>query len=367
MPDFVVFGIDVLDQPQVNSLSGAGNEGQGTVTITGGTQPFEDDDIVVFSAIRLTAEGEIPRGGAIDDLTVYDSRADYEAGIVKYNYRPQNPGQTANIQGSLSGLGDGYVNFNSGVLIPEDGGPAVPRLFVAPGTNLADAAAQPGGVTLDRNQDIDFNGDGDFDDPIEDGNNLFYVGDYTAPVPCFTAGTRILTPTGEIAIETLTPGDRVITFDSGTQVVRWVGRRKLRAVGHMAPVHISKDTFGHHDSLLVSQNHRILRTGPAIRPLFDTPEVLVAAKYLVDNRNVTIRRGGWVDYVHILFDQHHLVWANGCLSESLFPASITADPELAPQLEELRAIFPEVFDGTALKDLQTVRPCLKRFEAQLLR
>jgi len=261
--EIIVFGIDVLDSPSVNTTNGAGNEGQGTVTITGGTQPFEDDDVIVFSTVNLTPSGEIGPGSAFDDITVYDSLADYQAGIVKYNYEPQNPGQTGSVQPNLSGLGDGYVRFNSNVLIPTDGGPTTNQLFIAPGTDLADSAQEPDGLTLDRNQDIDFNGNGVIDGPPEPGNNLFFVGDYTAPVPCFTAGTLILTPSGDRPIEDIRPGDRVITYDSGTQVVRWVGRRVVPAVAHLAPVSIAANAFGDHQRLVVSQNHRILRT---VRP-----------------------------------------------------------------------------------------------------
>lgn len=51
-------------------------------------------------------------------------------------------------------------------------------------------------------------------------------------VICFTLGTMILTPTGEIAIETLVAGDRVVTRDQGVQEVRWVGATELPPV-HM--------------------------------------------------------------------------------------------------------------------------------------
>ncbi|MFY0619619.1 Hint domain-containing protein [Shimia sp.] len=369
MGEFVVFGIDVLNNPNVSTTSGTGNDGQGIAVITGGSQPFEDDDIVVFETVNETPDGELSGSSAIGDITVYDSLADYEAGLVKYNYAPQNPGQTASIQGDVSGLGDAYVRFNANVLVPEDGGPTFGSLFVAPGTNLADAANQPGGLTLDRNQDIDLDGDGDFDEPLEEGNNLFYVGDYTQPIPCFTVGTKLRTPSGPALIETLRPGDQVLTLDNGAQTVRWIGRRRVQARGHMAPVHIAANTYGKHRALEVSQNHRILRKGPEISLLFAEPEVLVAAKHLIDKRNVTLRTGGWVEYVHILFDQHQIVWANGLLSESLYPSVDSfalADPSQEAAMKELQSIFGELFEGETVTPEFAARRCLKKSEASLI-
>lgn len=365
MPSFVVLGIDVLDSPGVSTNSSAGNDGQGTVTISGGSQPYEDDDVIVFEAVNTSASGEIVPGSAVSDITVYDSLADYQAGIVKYAYQPQNPGQTASVQSDVSGLGDGYVSFNSNVLIPTNGGPSVNRLFIAPGTNLADAAQQSGGLTIDRKEDQDLNGDGDTDDPGETGDTYFQTGDYASPMVCFTRGTLIRTPSGERPIEDLVHGDRVLTLDNGTQPIRWIGRRRVLARGRFAPVAIAPGTFGDHDALLLSQNHRVVRQGAAIEMLFAEPEVLVAAQMLIDNRNVTLRQGGHVEYFHILFDRHQLIWSNGLLTESLFPGAAIDSPAQAESLAELLAIFPEL---ARMGDAgpQTARRCLARYEARLL-
>ncbi|HXU81681.1 MAG TPA: DUF1592 domain-containing protein [Polyangia bacterium] len=43
--------------------------------------------------------------------------------------------------------------------------------------------------------------------------------DIVPPIVCFAAGTRIATPTGEVPIETLRPGDAVLAFDLGAQRV----------------------------------------------------------------------------------------------------------------------------------------------------
>ncbi|QEW19356.1 hypothetical protein LA6_001540 [Marinibacterium anthonyi] len=362
--EFVVFGSDVVDSPAVGSTSGTGNDGQGTITVSGGTQPFEDDDVLVVSATKLE-DGEIGSSSSITGITVYDSVEDYENGIVKYTYEPMNPGQTATVQSDLTGLGDGYVSFNANVLVSSDGGPGINRLFIAPGTDLASATQQPGGLTLNRNEDIDLNHDGDTNDPGECGNNKFWVGDYTGGVVCFARGTRIRTPDGDRLIEDLVIGDRVMTYDTGAQPIRWIGRRRMGAQGRFAPVEIAAGTYGDHGKLVVSQNHRILRDGPAIELLFGETQVLVAAKHLVDRRNVTLREGGTVDYFHILFDRHQLVWADGLLSESLFPGAEIESAAQAESLAELLEIFPE------LKHLREDAPsparrCLTRYEARLL-
>lgn len=337
--EFVVFGRDVIDNPSVGTESGAGNEGDGIARVTSGSQPFGDDQIIVFTAVNLTANGQINPNSAISDVTVFADRAAFEAGTPLFNYSPQNPGQTANVQSDLSGLGDGYVRFNANVLRPDDGGPTFNQLFVAPGTDLGPRLANGETVFLDRNQDFDFNGDGDFDDPIEDGDTLFFVGDYTTPVVCVARGTRIRTPQGERLIETLKPGDRVITYDRGVQVLRWIGHRKVPARGPNAPIQISQGCYGAEHDLFVSPNHRILRSGSDLEMYFDVSSALVAAKYLVDSKQVQRVAGKTIEYYHLLFDAHELIWANGVLCESLLPITHVESLSDRESWEETNALL----------------------------
>lgn len=368
MPEFAVYGIDVLDNANVGTTSGAGNDGQGTINVTGGNQPFEDDDIVVVTAENLSSGNEITAGSVISDITVYDSLADFQAGIVKFNYAPQNPGQTATVQSDLSGLGDGYVRFNANVLKPQDGGPSFNQLLIAPGKDLAVAAQEPGGLTIDRNEDFDFNDDGDLDDPLEEGNNQFLVGDYvTAPI-CFAKGTLIRTPAGERAVEDLRPGDRVITLHHGTQQLVSSMRNAVAGFGKMAPVRIAAGHFGATRDLMVSQNHRILCQGPDIELMFETPKVLVAAKHLVGHPGVSLVPCARITYVHLQFSRHEVIWANGCASESLFAAPKTNAMRNTEtdQQDELLSIFPELVEVGQFQGLQPAQRCLTKSEAAAL-
>lgn len=149
-------------------------------------------------------------------------------------------------------------------------------------------------------------------------------------VICFTPGTRILTPDGARPIEALCEGDLVQTKDAGAQAVRWIGARRMTgarlfAMPELRPVRIKAGVLGGEvpdEELLVSPSHRILVQGDAARDLFNTPEVLVAARDLVNGAGVAfdmeVRE---VTYVHMLFDHHQVVWANGVETESFHPAS----------------------------------------------
>ena len=68
-------------------------------------------------------------------------------------------------------------------------------------------------------------------------------------VICFTPGTRIATPTGPRLIQTLQPGDLVLTKDDGPQPVIWTGERRmsgarLYAMPHLRPIRFRAGSLG---------------------------------------------------------------------------------------------------------------------------
>ncbi|MEL6700954.1 MAG: Hint domain-containing protein, partial [Pseudomonadota bacterium] len=165
-------------------------------------------------------------------------------------------------------------------------------------------------------------------------------------IPCFVAGTAILTPEGERPVETLSVGDMVMTHDNGPQEIRWIGSRTLVAQGKHAPIAIRAGALGDHRTLLVSPHHRILIRDLLSELLFGEPEVLVSAKDLVNDRSIRPREGGEVTYVHMLFDQHEIVFSEGLATESFLPGPQTADCFEQAVLDEICDIFPELDPNT---------------------
>ena len=158
-------------------------------------------------------------------------------------------------------------------------------------------------------------------------------------VICFTPGTRIATPDGPRLVEELAEGDRVSTKDNGAQEVLWIGARRMTgarlfAMPRLRPVRFRAGALGVQrpdEELVVSPEHRMVVKGDVARALFNTEEVLVQARDLVNGRNVVIdSQLREVTYVHLLLPAHQVVWANNVETESFHPTN-TALATLSPQ------------------------------------
>lgn len=168
-------------------------------------------------------------------------------------------------------------------------------------------------------------------------------------VICFTPGTRIATPEGDRRIETLEPGERILTKDDGAQEVLWTGNRRMTgarlfAMPHLRPIRLRLGALGidrPNADLLVSPQHRMLVKGPAAMALFNEPEVLVAAKDLVNDRTIAVDTAlKEVTYVHILLARHQVIWANGLETESFHPSNTSLETVNPVQRSELLDMFP---------------------------
>lgn len=174
------------------------------------------------------------------------------------------------------------------------------------------------------------------------------TGENAGGVICFTPGTWIETPSGPRLVEELSEGDRVMTKDSGAQDIQWIGSRRMTgarlfAMPRLRPVRILAGALGEDWpdlDLLVSPEHRMVITGDVARSLFNTPEVLVAAKDLVNGTSISVDvKAREVTYIHLLLPKHEVIWANGVETESFHPAntalSTLTDADRARLLERL--------------------------------
>jgi hypothetical protein len=184
-------------------------------------------------------------------------------------------------------------------------------------------------------------------------------------VICFTVGTRILTPRGQRPIEDLRPGDEVVTLDHGVQVLRWTGRHRVPGRGNLAPVRIAAGALENARALLVSPQHRMLHRSAAANLYFGSPQVLIPARHLVNGTTIVQRAQPQVEYVHLMFDNHEIVWAEGCPSESFHPGTVGLSALAAPAREELFTLFPELRSDPGC-NRRTARRCLRAHESHIL-
>ena len=230
---------------------------------------------------------------------------------------------------------------------------------------------------VDKTVDSDGNG---FDGKVEILDAKGHVtGSYTFEniecVPCFTPGTLIATPRGEVPVEDLGEGDLVITRDNGLQPVRWAGRRivdyaTLMRNEHLRPILIQQGSLGHglpERDIVVSPNHRMLVANERTSLYFDEHEVLVSAKHLVNHRSVKPVQMLGVVYMHFMFDRHEVVLANGAWSESFQPGDYSLKGVGNSQRNEIFELFPDLKEKAKLDGYVTARKTLKRHEALLLR
>ncbi|MEM9435823.1 MAG: Hint domain-containing protein [Pseudomonadota bacterium] len=201
--------------------------------------------------------------------------------------------------------------------------------------------------------------------------------EYSDFVPCFVQSTVMAAPEGERLIETLRAGDRLITRDHGIQEIAWIGRkdlspRELASDERLLPIRIRAGALGPDypaADLIVSPNHRVLMKSAEHALNFGSPEVFVAAKFLVDRPGVEVLRGEPVSYFHILFERHEVVLSNSTWTESFLPGPQALSGVDRDQRDEVLLLFPELSlpEGVAwgAGPFQAARRVLTRREALL--
>lgn len=194
-------------------------------------------------------------------------------------------------------------------------------------------------------------------------------------VICFTPGTRLRTDRGEVAIEDLDIGDRLMTRDDGPREVIWSGHRRMSgarlfALPDQRPIRIRVNALGldrPDGDLVVSPEHRLLIGGDTPRDLWSEAEVLVRAGDLVGDRGITVDhslRETW--YIHLMLERHQVIWANGVQVESFHPGFMGLDTLSGLQRDSLYDLRPDLAED-AFAYGAPARRMLNRAEAAILR
>ena len=185
----------------------------------------------------------------------------------------------------------------------------------------------------------------------------------TVTATCYAAGTRILTPRGEIAIERLRAGDLVQTISGRAQPIDWIGHRRVDFRRHpnrdrVLPVRIAAHAFGPdrpRRELLLSPDHAVF-----------VEDVLIPIRHLINGTTVAQITRQAITYYHIELPRHDVLLANGMPAESYLEAGardafanggrlIQLHPDFAPPLDhyamlwEAQGYAPLVVTGAALE------------------
>ena len=257
-------------------------------------------------------------------------------GIDNADYSTSGTGVTVNLSTGdgndivyldISGATDTVTDFNMTLV----GGKTIDQLDVSELTNALGASLTWRDVVV-----TDTIGDGTGDailsfpggervvlqnvrpDQVDGWRELTAIG-----IPCFAAGTPILTPSGARPVETFKKGDLVVTPEGPAPVIwagsRTLGRAELEADPGQLPIHFEPASIGNTLTLRLSPQHAVLVTGVGGKP------ALVRAKHLAEAglRGVRIARGvRSATYHHLLLEQHSLVQAAGAMVETMYPGRV---------------------------------------------
>ena len=158
----------------------------------------------------------------------------------------------------------------------------------------------------------------------------------------------------------------VLTMDHGYQPIRWIGSSKGAATGDLAPILIRKGALGNDRDLRVSPQHRMLLQGWQAEMLFGELEVLATVKSLLNDQTILRDEGGEVEYFHMLFDRHEIIYAEGCASESFHPGQQGWNALDKATRDEILTLFPQLADGNLNDYGPAARMSLKHKEGKLL-
>ncbi|MGB3408123.1 MAG: Hint domain-containing protein, partial [Jannaschia sp.] len=192
------------------------------------------------------------------------------------------------------------IDDGAGGLAPDlsqplyQGSTATPDAYQSPGNNGLGAGDNYLAMGLFNGPKIllkldGFDGQGTFSvaqgQDVSGDDGQLSLGEITAANPdqvvCFAQGTPITTVDGDIPVERLKVGDKILTYDNGFQRIKWIGSSKVvfNTINRdLAPIRFEANALGRgqpETAISVSPTHRILWSGPTAELLFGVSEILI--------------------------------------------------------------------------------------------
>jgi hypothetical protein len=181
--------------------------------------------------------------------------------------------------------------------------------------------------------------------------------DVIGTMPCFAAGTRIMTRHGEVPVELLREGDVVVTAAGASRPIQWIGHRRIDCRRHAKP----------HDVWPVRVHVGAFGAGLPRRELWLSPDhavfidnVLIPVRYLINGRTIVQTRVAEVTYYHLEISTHDVILAEHLPCESYLDTGNRSDfanggsaiklhPTFARGVWAASACAELVLDGTRLE------------------
>ncbi len=180
---------------------------------------------------------------------------------------------------------------------------------------------------------------------------------------CYARGSRIAAARGEVEIENLRVGEKVLTASGRLREIVWIGHRRVDISRHPAPrdvwpVRVAAGAFGEglpRRDLWLSPGHNIAAEG-ALMPI----------SCLINGRSVAQIKQGTVEYWHVELDAHDVILAEGLPAESYLDCGNRAAFSNGAAFVEAHPDFePKPWAATCLP-LVKQGPAVARTKARLL-
>lgn len=146
--------------------------------------------------------------------------------------------------------------------------------------------------------------------PTLDRRDRFVTLEETQSTGGLLAASNIMTAKGERRVDTLIPGDRIITRDQGMAVLEDVRTRDVET----QMVRIAARSLGHNrpeEDTVLPAGQRVLIRDWRANAVFGSTRALVPAERLVDGEFIILERGEKITVYDLLFEDPHILYVDG--------------------------------------------------------